>query len=82
MSGLCAVSSYERDIVHKGEFQTLVDDYSGQVLSTAVRILGDPEKAPGRASGRPSLRYGNDGTNTITMTCHDGVVSDPEKLLT
>ena len=45
MFELYTVSSYESDIVSREKFQMLVDDYSGQILNTAVRILGDPEKA-------------------------------------
>ena len=45
MFELCTVPFYESDFVYKEKFQTLVDDFSGQVLNTAIRILGDPEKA-------------------------------------
>lgn len=42
---LCTVWSFESEMVSRETFKALVDDYSVQVLNTAVRILGDPEKA-------------------------------------
>jgi RNA polymerase sigma-70 factor (ECF subfamily) len=41
----CTASSDESEKVSREKFTALVDDYSVQVLNTAVRILGDPEKA-------------------------------------
>lgn len=44
-SELCTVWSCWNEMVSKENFKALIDDYSAQVLNTAVRILGDPEKA-------------------------------------